>query len=177
MCTFISLNSHNHTVKEVLLLFPYPRWRHWGIGMLSHLSEARVRPRLIYAKQWGPIFDNYQGRNCFCSLSNDAPWISPSSRVWLWLSETVLWQGIWRGERSYKTRRWSRGGSEKLNASDRAVVTAFFHYLSIILLFGHILEFTSGTSLSGLQIAGGHNCKMYIYPLPLHDSFLPNAPN
>ena len=86
-------------------------------------------------------------------------------------------KGIWRGERSYKTRRWSRGGSEKLNASDRAVVTAFFHYLSIILLFGHILEFTSGTSLSGFQIAGGHNCKMYIYPLPLHDSFLPNAPN
>lgn len=112
MCTFISLNSHNHTVKEVLLLFPYPRWRHWGIGMLSHLSEARVRPRLIYAKQWGPIFDNYQGRNCFCSLSNDAPWISPSSRVWLWLSETVLWQGDMEGweklqdKKMVKRREW-----------------------------------------------------------------------
>lgn len=52
-----------------------------------------------------------------------------------------------------------------------------FIFFPFFFFFGHTLEFTFGTSLSGLQIGRGYTCRMHIYPPPYHDSFLPNAPN
>jgi len=45
------------------------------------------------------------------------------------------------------------------------VVTTLKNFLPIVLFFGHTVEFTFGTSPTGVPIVRGYGCTMHIYPL------------